>query len=63
MVGHPHTPWWDTLTEDHQEAVAQRVELLAAKGPALRRPAVGEIKARRDLYREHLATLTAEGGL
>lgn len=36
--------WWESLTEVQQEALAQRVDLLAAKGPALRRPVVGEIK-------------------
>jgi hypothetical protein len=35
--------WWGTLTIEEQEAVAQRVELLAAEGPALKRPVVGEI--------------------
>jgi hypothetical protein len=36
--------WWSDLTVEQQEAIAQRVALLAAKGPSLRRPYVGEIK-------------------
>lgn len=36
--------WWDGLTIEQQEAVGQRVELLAQRGPALKRPVVGEIK-------------------
>lgn len=37
--------WWDGLSADEQAALAQRVDLLADKGPALKRPVVGEIKA------------------
>jgi hypothetical protein len=36
--------WWDTLSIVQQEAIAQRVNLLAQRGPALKRPVVGEIK-------------------
>jgi hypothetical protein len=36
--------WWRGLTIEQQEAVAQRIDLLAARGPSLRRPYVGEIK-------------------
>ena len=36
--------WWDNLTIPQQEALAARVDLLAARGPALKRPVVGEIK-------------------
>jgi hypothetical protein len=36
--------WWETLTQDQQIAVAARVDLLAQRGPALKRPTVGEIK-------------------
>jgi hypothetical protein len=36
--------WWDTLTEEEQETLAQRVERLQAQGPNLKRPTVGEIK-------------------
>ncbi len=39
--------WWNQLTVDQQEALAQRVELLAQRGPSLRRPVVGEIKGSR----------------
>lgn len=39
--------WWDGLTVDEQLATAQRVDLLAARGPALKRPTVGAIKGSR----------------
>ena len=36
--------WWDDLTLTQQDALAQRIDRLANKGPSLRRPHVGEIK-------------------
>jgi hypothetical protein len=39
--------WWDTLTIEQQEAISARIDLLAQRGPALKRPAVGEIKGSR----------------
>lgn len=36
--------WWDTLSIEQQVAVTARVDLLADKGPDLKRPTVGEIK-------------------
>lgn len=36
--------WWDTLTEEQQEAISARVSLLGEHGPDLKRPAVGAIK-------------------
>ena len=39
--------WWETLTADQQEAIDDRVMLLAENGPGLRRPVVGEIKSSR----------------
>ncbi|MGI8461028.1 MAG: type II toxin-antitoxin system RelE/ParE family toxin [Solirubrobacterales bacterium] len=36
--------WWDGLTPAQQEALNQRVQLLAASGPNLKRPTVGAIK-------------------
>ncbi|MFT4036034.1 MAG: type II toxin-antitoxin system RelE/ParE family toxin [Patulibacter sp.] len=39
--------WWDELPEREQGAIAERVDLLARRGPALKRPVVGEIKASR----------------
>ena len=39
--------WYESLDEVDQEAVTIRVELLARQGPALKRPAVGEIKTSR----------------
>lgn len=35
--------WWQTLDEDEQEALSQRVAHLEANGPRARRPVVGEI--------------------
>lgn len=40
----PFGSWWSELTEEQQEALAARVKLLEAHGPALRRPYVGEIR-------------------
>ncbi|WP_419553543.1 type II toxin-antitoxin system RelE/ParE family toxin [Candidatus Poriferisodalis sp.] len=39
--------WWLGLTEAQQEALDDRVMLLAEVGPGLKRPVVGEIKASR----------------
>lgn len=36
--------WWDSLSIEQQVAIDERVKLLAQKGPALKRPVVGEIK-------------------
>jgi len=36
--------WFETLTEEQQEAIAARVGQLELHGPALRRPIVGEIQ-------------------
>jgi len=35
--------WWATLTEEQQDDLRARVDLLAEAGPSLRRPVVGEI--------------------
>ena len=35
--------WFETLTEDQQDAVIARVDLLEAEGPALGRPTVDTI--------------------
>lgn len=39
--------WWSELTNEQQEALHDRVDLLARVGPGLKRPVVGEIKASR----------------
>ena len=39
--------WWDGLTPEQQEALHDRVMLLAEVGPSLRRPVVGEITSSR----------------
>ena len=39
--------WWDGLTQDQQEALDDRVKLLAERGPNLKRPVVGEIESSR----------------
>lgn len=37
------TDWYLALSEEHQVAVAVRIDLLAEEGPTLKRPVVGEI--------------------
>ena len=44
---HEFEDWWQTLTIEQQEAIDDRVMLLAEHGPALRRPVVGEVKSSR----------------
>jgi hypothetical protein len=39
--------WWETLTEQQQHDLDQRVRLLEQKGPQLKRPVVGIVKASR----------------
>ena len=39
--------WFKTLTEDQQDAVIARVDLLEAEGPALGRPTVDTIAGSR----------------
>jgi hypothetical protein len=36
--------WWDELSASQQASVSLRVDLLAEHGPALRRPAVGQLR-------------------
>jgi hypothetical protein len=44
---HEFEEWWKTLSTEQQEAIDDRVMLLAEHGPALKRPVVGEIKSSR----------------
>jgi hypothetical protein len=44
---HEFEKWWETLSSEQQEAIDDRVMLLAEHGPALKRPVVGEIKSSR----------------
>jgi hypothetical protein len=39
--------WWSQLSQEQQEALHDRVTLLAENGPSLKRPIVGEIKTSR----------------
>ena len=39
--------WWHDITEEQQEALDERVMLLAEHGPILKRPVVGEIESSR----------------
>jgi hypothetical protein len=39
--------WWLLLTDDQQEALDDRVTLLAEAGPGLKRPVIGDIKTSR----------------
>jgi len=50
--------WWRELTQAQQEALDDRVMLLAEVGPALRRPVV--VPAADDLYDAHLEELRLE---
>ncbi|MEA2255574.1 MAG: hypothetical protein QOG35_1619 [Solirubrobacteraceae bacterium] len=50
--------WWNTLAIEQQVAVDARVQLLAQRGPALKRPVVGEIKG--SSYDPHMKELVVE---
>jgi hypothetical protein len=39
--------WWRDLTQEQQEALDERVMLVAEHGPTLKRPVVGEITSSR----------------
>ncbi|MQA00127.1 MAG: diaminopimelate decarboxylase [Dehalococcoidia bacterium] len=39
--------WWDSLTQEQQEALDARVSLLADAGPALGRPTVDHVESSR----------------
>lgn len=52
--------WYEPLTEDDQDAVIARVELLQEAGPALGRPSVDNIHQSRH---PNMKELRAEGGL
>ena len=41
------TAWYGTLTEDQQDTLAGRIDLLEQRGPNLKRPTVGEIQRSR----------------
>lgn len=44
---HEFEEWWTTLSTEQQEAIDDRVMLLAEHGPALKRPVVADIKSSR----------------
>ncbi|MDE0067330.1 MAG: type II toxin-antitoxin system RelE/ParE family toxin [Acidimicrobiaceae bacterium] len=46
--------WWLGLTSDQQEALDDRVMLLAEAGPGLKRPIIGEIKNSRHVNMKEL---------
>lgn len=52
--------WWLGLTQEQQEALDDRVMLLAAVGPGLKRPVVGDIKASR--HRNMKELRASQGG-
>lgn len=54
--------WWDTLTVEQQTAVADRVELLAERGPSLRRPSVGTVKSSRHQNMKELRASSSRAG-
>jgi hypothetical protein len=39
--------WWSTLTDEQREAVTDRVDVLAERGPDLGRPVVDRIHSSR----------------
>ena len=41
------TQWWSTLSDDQREAVTDRVDILAERGPDLGRPIVDRIHSSR----------------
>ncbi len=51
--------WWDQLTPHQQEALDERVMLLAQEGPKLKRPVVGKISQSRH---EHMKELRTSAG-
>lgn len=54
------TDWWSTLTDAQREAVTDRVDLLAERGPDLGRPVVDRIHSSRHQSMKELRA--AKGG-
>ena len=54
--------WWSHLSQEQQEALHDRVTLLAENGPNLKRPVVGEIKSSRHKNMKELI-VSAAGSL
>lgn len=54
--------WWLGLSQDQQEAIDDRVMLLAEVGPGLKRPVVGNIIGSRYLSMKEMRT-SADGAL
>lgn len=52
--------WWQLLTSDQQEALTDRVDLLAERGPDLGRPVVDRIQSSRHHNMKELRA--AQGG-
>lgn len=52
--------WWQSLTSDQQEALTDRVDLLAGRGPDLGRPVVDRIQSSRHHNMKELRA--AQGG-
>lgn len=52
--------WWSTLSDDQQEAVTERVDILAERGPDLGRPIVDRIHSSRHQSMKELRA--AKGG-
>ena len=52
--------WWQLLTSDQQEALIDRVDLLAERGPDLGRPVVDRIQSSRHHNMKELRA--AQGG-
>ena len=54
------TQWWSTLSNDQREAVTDRVDILAERGPDLGRPIVDRIHSSRHQSMKELRA--AKGG-
>ena len=59
-VSDQFTQWWSTLSNDQREAVTDRVDILAERGPDLGRPIVDRIHSSRHQSMKELRA--AKGG-
>lgn len=55
--------WYASLTQEQQDALASRIELLEQRGPNLKRPTVGEIMTSRHAPQMKELRVSSEGQL
>ena len=55
--------WYRTLTEEQQDALSERIELLEQRGSGLKRPVVGEVRSSRHAPRMKELRVSAAGQL